>query len=231
MDKKSIKDWHEDDRPIEKLLLKGAEALSNSELLAIFIRTGNRNQTALDIAKSILNKYNNELSRLVEVNTHDLTSFKSVGTKKAASILASIELSKRIRQSRFEKKPKLENAVKIFEFISPILSPLKHEEFWAVYLNADQRLIACERIFKGGITSSSVDIKIILKKAIENLASFIVLCHNHPSGNKTESPQDIELTEKIKRACFYIDLKLSDHVIVVKDDFVSLRHEGYIKDL
>lgn len=179
----NIKSWAEEDRPREKLSLKGKGALSDAELIAILIGSGNKEDTAVELSKKILASINNDLNQLGKLTINDLMQFNGIGEAKAISIIAALELGRRRKEAVSEKKPIINSSQKAYQSMSAILSDLPHEEFWAVYLNRRNELIKKVFISKGGVAGTVADTKIIFKHALELLASAIILFHNHPSGN------------------------------------------------
>ncbi len=229
MEKMPIKNWAADDRPQEKLLAKGVSSLSDAEIIAILIGSGNRSETAVELSKRILSSVENNLNQLGKLSINDLIKFKGIGEAKAISIVAAMELGKRRKLSEILQKAQITDSKDVFEIFSGILSDTPHEEFWVLFLNRSNKVIDKHKISQGGIHATVVDTKLILKHAIEKLASGIILCHNHPSGNVKPSKLDIEMTNKISKAAKYIDTKLLDHVIIADKDYFSFADEGLLK--
>lgn len=227
-EKLNIKSWAEEDRPREKLLLKGKNALSDAELIAILIGSGNKNETAVELAKRILASVNNDLNQLAKLNLTDLMQFNGIGEAKAISIAAALELGRRRKESTEEKKIKITSSKTAYEAISDVLSDLPHEEFWVLYLNRKNEVIKRENISKGGITGTVADGKIIFKNAVNALASAVVLCHNHPSGNLKPSQADIQLTKKMKEIGVLMDTPVIDHIIVGNNNYFSFADENLL---
>ncbi|HRN41172.1 MAG: DNA repair protein RadC [Flavobacteriales bacterium] len=227
-EKLNIKSWAEEDRPREKLLLKGKNALSDAELIAILIGSGNKTETAVELAKRILASVNNDLNQLAKLNLTDLMQFNGIGEAKAISIAAALELGRRRKESTEEKKIKISSSKNAYEAISDVLSDLPHEEFWVLYLNRKNEVIKRENISKGGVTGTVADGKIIFKNAINALASAVVLCHNHPSGNLNPSQADIELTKKMKSIGVLMDTPVIDHIIVGNNNYFSFADENLL---
>jgi DNA repair protein RadC len=217
----SIKQWAEDDRPREKMLLKGKQSLSNAELLAILIGSGNRKQSAVELAQSILNFTDNKLSRLGKLSINDLKKFNGIGTAKAVTIAAALELGRRRKEENTEEKTAITSSRQAYEAVQPFLSDLPHEEFYVVYLNHKNEIITVKNISKGGISATVVDVRLILKNAVELLATRMILAHNHPSGNPVPSNNDYQITRKIKEASGLIDIQLLDHIIVGENTYYS----------
>ncbi|RMG82544.1 MAG: JAB domain-containing protein [Bacteroidetes bacterium] len=217
----SIKQWAEDDRPREKMLLKGKQSLSNAELLAILIGSGNRKQSAVELAQSILNFADNKLSRLGKLSVNELKKFNGIGTAKAVTIAAALELGRRRKEENPEEKIPVTSSRHAYETVQPFLSDLPHEEFYVIYLNRKNEVIAVKNISKGGIAATVVDVRLILKNAIELLATQIILAHNHPSGKTDPSANDYQITRKIKEAAKLLDIQLLDHIIVGENTYYS----------
>jgi len=224
----NIKAWAEEDRPREKLSLKGKGALSDAELIAILIGSGNKEDTAVELSKKILTSINNDLNHLGKLTINDLTQFNGIGEAKAISIIAALELGRRRKGAVSEKKPIINSSQKAYESMSAILSDLPHEEFWAVYLNRRNELIKKVFISKGGVAGTVADTKIIFKHALELLASAIILFHNHPSGNLKPSQADIQLTKKLKETGNIMDVLVVDHIIVGEKNYFSFADEGIL---
>lgn len=224
----TIKHLAEEDRPREKMMLKGRNALSNAELIAILIGSGNKNETAVDLAQRILSAYQNDLHKLGKIQIQDFMQFKGIGEAKAISIIAALELGRRRQITDVEIKKTIRNSVDLFEVFDPNLSDLNHEEFWVIYLNKANKIIHKEKLSSGGITGTVVDIKLLLKNAVQHLASSIALCHNHPSGNLVPSDADIQLTKKIKEAGKLFDIILLDHLIIGDKNYYSFQDEGLL---
>jgi DNA repair protein RadC len=227
MQKKSIKSWAEQDRPREKLLERGPGALTDAELIAILLSSGNRNMSAVDLAKLMLNKYNNELSRFARADVGELSRFQGVGKAKAVSIVAAMELGRRRKELR-QKAYKISGSRDCMELMEPIISELAHEEFWVIYLNQANQVIEKKRLSTGGTIGTVVDIKLIMKHAIDILAQGIVLSHNHPSGNITPSKNDIKITYKLRDAAKMFEIRLLDHVIISNNEFYSFVDNGLL---
>src|SRR5215210_4615082 len=227
MNKQSIKNWAVDDRPREKLALKGAETLSNSELLAILINNGSVEKSAVDLAKELLGAVENNLQRLSNLSVKEMVNLKikGLGPAKAITIVAALELGVR-RSMADNKKQVILSSKDIAYYLKAQLEHKKHEVFAVVFLNKANKINHYEIISEGGITGTVADPRIILKKALEHDAVSIVLCHNHPSGNLKPSRQDEELTQKIKEAARFLDIKVLDHIIVSDAGYFSFADEG-----
>lgn len=225
----SIKNWATDDRPREKLLNKGIDSLSDAELIAILIGSGNREMSAVELSKLILQSAENNFNELGKYSVNDLQQFKGIGEAKAISIIAAMEIGKRRKISEVIKRKQIKGSKDIFEIFRHKLGDLPHEEFWLLMLNRANKIIDKKKISAGGVSGTVTDIKIILKEAIAKTASGIIVCHNHPSGNIKPSNSDINLTKKLKNACKFIEIPLLDHVIVSYSDYYSFADEGHLK--
>lgn len=224
----TIKSWAEEDRPREKLLLKGRQVLSDAELIAILIGSGSKNETAVELSKKILAAHGNNLNELAKLTVPELMKFKGIGKAKAISIVAALELGRRRKESWAEKKQKVMSSKDIFELMLPSFQDLPHEEFHIILLNRMNHVIRSEKISSGGIATTVVDPKLIFKKAVEHLASSIILCHNHPSGNLKPSDEDIKITLKIKEAGTNLEISVLDHLIICNNGYFSFADEGMI---
>ncbi len=227
----TIKEWALDDRPREKLLSKGVLSLSDAELLAILIGSGSRNETAVALSKRILHSVQNNLQELGKLSIEQLiSSFVGIGEAKAITIIAAMELGRRRKLSENLQRPLLDNSQLAFEYLSPLLSDLPHEEFWIVLLNNAKKVIAHYKIGQGGITSTSADVRLIARKALENNAISVILAHNHPSGNLQVSNADLSITQQIKKALKLFDITLIDHLILSGNTFLSFADECLLYD-
>lgn len=224
----SIKTWATDDRPREKLALKGASALSDSELLAILINNGNRNKSAVELAKDVLQLGKNNLNELGKLSIHDLKKIKGIGEAKAITLTAALELGRRRHATAALSKNTIHSSNEIAEYLKISLKDFAYEVFGVVYLNRANKINHFEIISRGGITGTVADPRMILKKALEAEATSLVLCHNHPSGNLRPSKADEDLTAKIKEAAKYFDIKILDHIIVSEDGYYSFADEGIL---
>lgn len=221
----SIKYWAEDDRPREKLKLKGKFVLSDAELLAILIGSGNKKESAVDLSKRILVSVKNNLNNLGKLSIDDLKTFKGIGNAKAINILAALELGRRRRLKEAEKQIKITSSKQVFEYMQPLIGDLSYEEFWVLFLNNSGKIIAKENLSKGGITNTLVDVRLLYKKALAKEAVAIIVCHNHPSGKLTPSNLDKNLTNKIQAAGKILDIKVLDHLIVTENGYFSFADE------
>lgn len=224
----SIKKWALDDRPREKLLRKGKQSLSDSELIAILIGSGNREKSAVELSKYILLASKNSLGELGKLSVQQLCSFKGIGEAKAVSIIAALELGRRRRGEEALELPKIASSQSVYELLQPIIGDLAHEEFWIIYLNNSNKVIDRLQLSKGGITGTLVDVRITLRKALELGATSIILAHNHPSGNLNPSEADKQLTKKLQTAAESIDIKVLDHLIVTEKSYFSFADEGLL---
>ena len=226
--KLTIPQWAISDRPREKFLTKGKASLTDAELIAILLRNGSSDESALDLAKRLLALNQNSLNLLAEKSTGELTEISGIGTVKAITIQAAFELGQRRRAEKVTKQRKISSSADILELMQGKLANLKHEEFWAIYLNQGAALLRMENIGKGGLTSTTVDVRLIMKRAIELSATAIVLCHNHPSGELKPSQQDIQLTQQIKKATEMLNISLLDHIIIHNDNCYSFLEDGIL---
>ncbi len=226
MEKLNINQWAEEDRPREKMMALGSEALSNAELLAILIGSGSTKESAVDLMKRVLNDCNNNLNTLGKKTINELCQYNGIGEAKAITILAACELGKRRQAERPEERPKLETATHIYNEMIVQMKDLDVEEFWALYLNQNYRLIKKVRIARGGISETTVDIRIIIREAVLCNATIMAVCHNHPSGNLTPSRADNDLTRSIQRACELMRIRFLDHLIVTDGQYYSFHEVG-----
>jgi DNA repair protein RadC len=226
--KKAIKDWFIDDRPREKLRTKGPESLSHSELIAILLQNGTHNKSALDLAKEILQLGKNNLNELGKISVKELTKIKGIGEAKAVTIAAAMELGRRRQAAGFIEKPYVTDSTSIAGYLQGVLKDYELEVFIVLFLNQANKVNHTEVISKGGITGTVADTRVILKKALEEDAVSIVLCHNHPSGRVRPSRADEILTQKIKEAAKYFDIRVLDHIIVSDEGYYSFADEGLL---
>lgn len=226
MEKLNINQWAEEDRPREKMAEQGAEVLSNAELLAILIGSGSTKESAVDLMKRILSDCHNNLNTLGKMSIRDLCQYNGIGAAKAISILAACELGKRRQQETPEERPDLGTATYIYRHMHPLMQDLDVEEFWVLLMNQHHRLIKKVRISHGGITETSVDIRIIIREAVLANCTILAVCHNHPSGNLKPSKPDEELTWNIKRACELMRIRFLDHVIITDGNYYSFHEQG-----
>jgi DNA repair protein RadC len=223
-----ITNWAEDDRPREKLIVKGKNVLSDAELIAILIGSGSRNESAVQLSKRILSSFDNNLNALGKLSLKQLTTFKGIGEAKAISIIAAMELGRRRRELEVIELKQIGSSKSVFEIMQPIIGELQHEEFWILYLNYSNKVIAKSQLSKGGITGTVVDVRIVFKTALEQNATSIILSHNHPSGKLQPSEADISITKKIKLAGQQLDIPVLDHIIITEKGFYSFNDNGIL---
>ena len=222
----TIKEWSVQDRPREKYARNGAAALSDAELIAILFRTGNASESAVELAKRLLSSSNNSLNELSEKTLHELSEIKGIGQAKAMALLTAFEIGKRIRAEKVEERPVIQNSMDVVNLMQNKIAYLDHEEFWVIYLNNSNRILDIAQINKGGISSTEVDVRIVMQEAVILKATQIILCHNHPSGSVKPSRADMTLTEKISKAAKIMDIALIDHIIIHKEEYYSFVEEG-----
>jgi DNA repair protein RadC len=227
-EKHSIKQWAKDDRPREKLLMKGAESLSDSELLAILIVNGTRSKTAIDLAKEVLILGKNNLPELGKLTVKELMKIKGIGEAKAITIVAAMEIGRRRQAMNYREKAVMTSSTDVANYLQSLLKDYRHEVFAVLFLNRANKINHFQIVSEGGITGTVADPRIILKKALEEDAVGIILCHNHPSGSLKPSGADQELTRKIKEAAKFFDIKVLDHLIVSDAGFYSFSDEGIL---
>ena len=224
----SIKNWSEDDQPREKLRDKGSRFLSDAELIAILIGSGTVQESAVDLSKRILSSVQHDLQGLGQLTIAQLMRFKGIGEAKAVKIRAAMELSRRRREAPLKRLNKVNSSLSVFELMHPLLGHLAYEEFWVLYLNNSNKILAKTQLSKGGITSTIVDVRVVLKEALEHSATAIVLVHNHPSGGLNPSESDKKLTQKFKLAGKSLDIKVLDHIIVTEKTYFSFSDESLL---
>ena len=221
----SIKSWNEDDRPREKLMLKGRASVSNAELIAILIRSGSKDESALALSRKVLARAHENLNQLGKMSVKDLCEFKGIGPAKAISIVAALELGRRRRSQEALDLSKITSSASVFELMQPLIGDLPHEEFWIVYLNNSNKVLQTVQLSKGGITGTLVDVRLVLRQAIELGAVGLILAHNHPSGTLKPSESDKQLTVKMKKAAESLDINILDHLIVTEKAYFSFADE------
>ena len=224
----SIKEWALEDRPREKLMSKGINSLSDAELIAILIGSGNRNESAVDLSKKILQNADNNLFELGKMGLSELQKNKGIGEAKAISIIAAMELGRRRKSAVIINKPKITGSSDVAIIFQALIGDLPYEEFWVLFLNRANKILSKRKISQGGISGTVIDPRIILKIAIDQLASSIILCHNHPSGNNRPSTEDIKVTKKMAEAGKLFDIPILDHIIIAGDKYYSFADEGLI---
>lgn len=221
----SIKNWAEDDKPREKLMLKGKAVLSDAELLAILIGSGSRNESAVQLSQRIINKYENSLFQLGQQAVDALMQFKGIGEAKAITIVAALELGRRRKAEEAPKQEIINSSQSVFKIMQPLIGDLTYEEFWVLYLNNSNKVIFKNQLSKGGMIATVVDVRLVFKTALEKNAVALILVHNHPSGKLQPSEADKQITQKIKAAGEQMDVKLLDHLIVTQKDYFSFLDE------
>jgi len=217
----SIKNWSDDDKPREKLLNKGRSALSDAELVAILISSGSKEESAVQLSKRILAAANNNLNELGKLSIKQLIKFKGIGEAKAVTIAAALEIGRRRRGEEIVEIDKIGSSKDAFEILLPILGELDHEQFWILFLNNSNKVLQKSQLSKGGITGTLVDVRLVMKQALELGAIGIILAHNHPSGTLKPSLSDRQITKKIQSAAEVLDIKVLDHIIVTQQDYFS----------
>jgi len=223
-----IKYWNQDDQPREKLRDKGKNALSDAELIAILIGSGNREESAVELCKRILASVDNNLNALGKLSLDQLMAFKGIGEAKAISIVAAMELGRRRRGEEALQRKKITSSISVFELMQPVIGELPHEEFWIIYLNNSNKVLRKLQLSKGGITGTLVDVRLVMKTALECGATAIILAHNHPSGTLRPSEADRQITQKLKRAGESLDIKVLDHLIITENAYFSFADEGVL---
>jgi len=223
-----ITEWAVEDRPREKFITKGTTSLSDAELLGILISSGNRGKSAVDLGRELLNSVNNNLTSLGKLTIADLKKFKGIGPARAVTIAAALELG---RRRKLEDQPdvlQIKCSGDVAEIFRPVMADLRHEEFWILFLNRSNRVISRMKLSQGGISGTVTDVRLVLKNAVEHLASGIIVCHNHPSGNLNPSESDTRITQKIKEAGMLLDIQLLDHIIISGNDYYSFADNGLL---
>ncbi len=223
-----ITEWAAEDRPREKLMQKGTASLSDAELLAILISSGTKEKSAVDLGRELLSIVNNNLNALGRLSINDLTKLHGIGTARAVTIAAALELGRRRKLAGVPEAAQIKCSKDVADIFQPLLSDLTHEEFWILFLNRSNKIINRMKLSQGGISGTVTDVRIVMKKAIEYLASGIIVCHNHPSGNLSPSDSDSRITQKIKDAGSLMDIQLLDHIIISGDEYYSFADNGII---
>ncbi|MEP0132480.1 MAG: DNA repair protein RadC [Eudoraea sp.] len=224
----SIKNWSDDDKPREKLVHKGRSVLSNAELIAILIGSGTKNETAVSLSKRILASTNNNLNELGKVSIKQLMKFKGIGEAKAVSIAAALEIGRRRQNEKTMEKAQISGSQAVFDLLQPLVADLPHEEFWIVYLNNSNKVIHKAQLSKGGITGTLVDVRLVMKQALELGAVSLILAHNHPSGALKPSEADKKITNKLQKASEAMDIRVLDHVIITQNKYYSFADNNLI---
>jgi len=223
----TIRDWAEDDRPREKMMRKGTQSLSDAELLAILIASGNRNESAVELSRRIMRECQDNLNELAQLSISELCKrFKGIGEAKAITIMAALEIGKRRKTSEMLERKKISSSKDLFDLFEPQLVDLPHEEFWLGLLNGANKVIEIKRLTQGGTKQTVVDIPMLLKMALEKSAQAMAVAHNHPSGQNRPSHEDEIITRRIKTGCEAIGITLLDHIIIARGDYYSFSDEG-----
>lgn len=226
--KLNIKEWAVEDRPREKLMANGPRSLSDAELIAILIGSGNQKETAVELSRRILSSVENDLNELGTKSIGHLTKFNGIGEAKAITIVAALELGKRRKESGIVNRDKISSSKDVADIFMPLLIDLPHEEFWILLLNRGNKILDKQMVSLGGISGTVIDVRLILKTAVEKLASSIILCHNHPSGTLEPSDADKKITDKLKKAGELMDIPVLDHVIIGRNKHYSFADEGQL---
>ena len=219
--KLTIKNWDLSDRPREKYIEKGFQSLSDAEIIAILIRSGTLRESAVEVSRNLLAQHQNNLNNIADLSIQDLMKIDGIGNVKAITIKAAFELGNRRRSEKIIHQKKIHSVLDIVELMQDKIAHLKHEEFWVIFLNQNSKILGIDNLGKGGLTTTSVDIRIMIQKAIACNATGIIVCHNHPSGEVKPSQQDCYLTAQIKQATEYFNIRFIDHLILHKDSYYS----------
>lgn len=226
--KLNIKEWAAEDRPREKLMANGSRAMTDAELIAILIGSGNPNETAVELSRRILASVNNNLNELGKKGPEFLQSFNGIGQAKAITILAALELGKRRKDEGAPERSKITSSLDAAEYFKPIVGDLDFEEFWVMFLDRSNKILGRHQVSKGGISGTVIDVRLIMKEALDRKSSSIILCHNHPSGNLLPSDADMKITIKIRDAGEIMDIKVLDHIIIGQRQHYSFADEGIL---
>ena len=224
----NIKDWALEDRPREKLLYRGISSLSDAELIAILIGSGNSEETAVELSRRIMENVKNNLNELGKLNVENLKTFKGIGDAKAISIIAAMELGRRRNHSSALEMDKITGSNDVARYLRPLIGDISHEEFWAIFLNRQNKIIDKQRLSQGGMTGTVIDVRLVLKIAIEKHATSLIFAHNHPSGNLEASDADRKITQQLKEAGAIMDIPLLDHLIITQAGYFSFADEGLL---
>lgn len=224
----SIRNWSVEDRPREKMMSKGIQSLSDSELIALLIGSGTREVSAVELARQILNKADNSLDKLGKLSVADLKKLKGIGQARAISIAAALELGRRRTLSESPEACKISGSADVFNMMQSLLADLPHEEFWILILNRSNRVVDKRRISQGGISGTVTDIRMILKMTLEQLGTSLILCHNHPSGNLQPSDADLAITRRLKESAALMDITVLDHIIIAGRKYFSFADDSLI---
>lgn len=223
-----ITEWALEDRPREKSIEKGMSSLSDAELLAILINSGTKNKSAVDLGRELLGKVNNNLNTLGKLSIAELKTLQGIGTARAVTISAALELGRRRKNAEAPEVPQIKCSKDVADIFQPLLSDLPHEEFWILFLNRSNKVISRMKLSQGGVSGTVTDVRMVMKRAIECLASGIIVCHNHPSGNLNPSDADTKITQKIKDAGTLMDIQLLDHLIITDREYYSFADNGLL---
>ena len=226
--KKPITDWALEDRPREKLLYRGIGSLTDAELIAILIGSGNNKESAVELSRRIMDYVKNNLNELGKLNIENLKSFKGIGDAKAISILAAMELGRRRNHSSALELNKITGSNDVAGYLRPLIGDLAHEEFWALFLNRQNKVIDSRKLSQGGITGTVIDVRLVLQMALEKHATSLIFAHNHPSGNLEASDADRKITKQLKDAGIIMDIPLLDHLIITQTGYFSFADEGLL---
>lgn len=223
----TIREWSEDDRPREKMLLKGSQSLSDAELLAILIAIGNKDESAVELARRIMRDCHDNINELARLTVHDLCKrFKGIGKAKAITIMAALELGKRRKTSEVVERKKISSSMDLFALFEPLLVDLPHEEFWVVFLNGANKVMETKRLTQGGTSQTVVDLPMLLRMALEKSAHTVAVAHNHPSGQNFPSREDELITQKVKAGCEAVGIRFIDHIIIARGQYCSFADMG-----
>jgi DNA repair protein RadC len=223
-----ITDWAVEDRPREKMIQYGTSSLSDAELLGILISSGIREKSAVDLGRELLAKANNNLNTLGKLSIAEITVIHGIGNARAVTIAAALELGRRRKLAEIPAVTQIKCSKDVADIFQPLLADLPHEEFWILFLNRSNRVINRMKLSQGGVSGTVTDVRMIMKKAVEYLASGIIVCHNHPSGNLNPSESDSKITQKIKEAGNLLDIQLLDHIIISDKDYYSFADNGVL---
>jgi len=226
--KLKLKDWAVEDRPREKLLSKGSRHLTDAELIAILIGSGNLEETAVELSKRILASIDNNINNLSKKGIDFLQTFNGIGEAKAVTIVAALEIGRRRKDANVFNKKKITSSKDAADFFQPILEDLNHEEFWVMFLDRGNKILDTFMVSQGGVSGTVIDVRLILKTAIEKLASSLILCHNHPSGTMHASDADLKITKKISDASKIMDMAVLDHILIGQNQYLSFADEGML---
>jgi DNA repair protein RadC len=223
-----ITDWAVEDRPREKLIRNGTSSLSDAELLAILLSSGTKNKSAVDLGRELLGTVDNNLNSLGKLTVEDLRKLHGIGPARAVIITAALELGRRRKLAEVPDVPQIKCSKDVADIFQPLLSDLMHEEFWILFLNRSNKVINRMKLSQGGVSGTVTDVRMVMKRAIEYLASGIIVCHNHPSGNLNPSESDSKITQKIKEAGNLMDIQLLDHLIISDKCYYSFADNGLL---